>query len=429
MTANLMYKNLERIRIWLERETPHLASSLQPALSREDIKRIMGPRARHFRIPDEIVELYCWRNGQAEDVPFFGCLRFQPFEDAVAYGNLVGEYFDGSLPLMVFKELGYDAGYQVRCGPKKQKSVPVYRWEHGDEQIETLSLTDLVIAIAEGFEGGAFRPKCEGGFDTDEDLWNSILVGHHPQRLKAMNALLNRQWAELNADQLRDSFYDLVRIDHPETPALIHDYFGSSPDATALPFDAFYSVLSAGISINDEWTRDFALSFIFSNELRKRRAALSSLAWSWRGELSITAKHVDVLIDQIITRPASDSENRERAMLLGTSGDPRSIKALLHLLNENQPVARDVRIAALRALGRLHAVETKQTCLTIAQSDPDPGTRISAVRALVDLGFEDPPVEAAAKAYFREMLPRFGSISILKDESPTLMRWIDEVKK
>lgn len=389
----------------------------------------MGPKGAHFRIPDEVVELYCWRNGQAEDVPFFGCLRFQPFEDAVAYGNLVEEYFDGSYPLMVFQELGYDAGYQVRCGPKKQKSAPVYRWEHGDEQIETLSLSDLVTAIAEGFEGGAFRPKSEGGFDTDEDLWNSILVGHHPLRLKAMNALLNRQWAEFNADQLRDSFYDLVRIGHPETPALIRDYFGSSPDATALPFDAFYSVLSTGICIDDEWTRNFALSFIFSSDIRKRQAALNSLAWSWHGDLSITAKHVDALIDQIMTSPASDFENRERAMLLGISGDPRSIKALLHLLKDEQPVARDVRIAALRALGRLHAVEARQVSLTIAQSDPDPGTRINAIRALVDLGFEDAPVEAAAKAYFQEVLPHIGSTSVFKDLSPILIRWMEDTKK
>lgn len=431
MAPKQIREGLERIRIWLEREAPDLASSLQPALSPTEIKRVMGSKAARYRVPDEVMELYCWHNGQAGDLPFFNSLRFQPFEDAVAYGNLVEEYFNGTLPLMIFQELGYDAGYQVKCGPKRERNAPVYRWEHGDEQIEAQSLSDFVIAVAEGFEVGAFRSNHQGVLDTDEDLWNSILVKHHPDRLRATNALLSRHWADLDASQLGNAFYDLVRISHRETPALIREYL-TSADASPLPFDPFYSVLSAGMCIEDGWSRDFALSLIFCKDARKRSAALSMLAWSWRGELSIPAQHVDALIDQIMTSPASDFANRERAMLLGLSGEHRSTSAFLHLLNR-ESVARDVRIAALRALGRVGAVEAKQICLTIAQDDPDPGTRISAVRALVDLGFEDETVEAAAKAYFREVLNRSGNLSIFtqsgKDESPILIRWMEEVQE
>jgi HEAT repeat protein len=154
------------------------------------------------------------------------------------------------------------------------------------------------------------------------------------------------------------------------------------------------------------------------------------LAWSWRGELPLTAQHVDGLIDQIMTSPASDHSNRERAMLLGVSGDRRAVPALLRLINDPPADcgARDTRIAALRALGRLQAVETRQVCLTIAETDTDPGTRITAVRALLDLGFEDAPVEAAAKAYVREVLLPFGNLPE-QDEDPTLKRWIEEAKQ
>jgi hypothetical protein len=114
-------------------------------------------------------------------------------------------------------------------------------------------------------------------------------------------------------------------------------------------------------------------------------------------------------------------------MLLGVSGETRSVPALLRVIND-QFSSRDAKIAALCALGRLRAVETRQVCLVIAETDPDPGTRITAVRALVDLGFEDAPVEAAAKAYFREMLPQFGSLPMREETSP-LKRWMEEVKE
>ena len=194
--------------------------------------------------------------------------------------------------------------------------------------------------------------------------------------------------------------------------------------------DAFYAALSTGIAIQDEWTRDFALNLALSHDPRQMPAALTALAWSWRGDLSLSTEHVDRLVDMVLTGTISDHNNRERAMLLGISGDSRAIPALLGLIDgpSANSVARDTRIAALRALGRLKAIEARQVCLSVADSDPDPGTRISAVATLVDLGFEDASVEKAAKAYFREMLARFGSLS-LKNENSTLKQWMEEVKQ
>lgn len=430
MGENLMRENLERIRIWLERETPHLAASLQPGLSLAEMRNIMGAKSADYRMPEEVVELYEWRNGQAGNVPFFDVVRFQPFEDAVAYANLAEAYFDGGFPLMVFQELNYDAGYQFRCGPVEQKSAPAYRWMHGDERIETPSLEDLLSAVAEAFEGGAFRPNDLGELDTDEGVWNSILVRHHPDRVRGVNALLHRQWTELSGEQLRDAFYDLVLTNRTETAALVREYLCDSQDRPVWDFEAFHAALSVGIEIQDEWTRDRTVSLAFGQDPRVRRAALTSLAWSWRGELPLTAQHVDGLIDQIMTSPASDQDNRERAMLLGISGDRRAVPVLLRLINDPPADcgARDTRIAALRALGSLRAVGARQVCLTIAETDSDPGTRIAAVRSLLDLGFEDAPVEAAAKAYVREMLRRFGNLPE-HDETPTLKRWIEETRQ
>jgi hypothetical protein len=326
---------------------------------------------------------------------------------------------------MVFQDLDYDAGYQFRCGFTDQESAPAYRWDHGDERIGTSSLTDLLSAVAEAFESGAFRSKDLGGLNTDDKVWNAILLRNHPDRVRGVNALLHRQWSELNGEQLRGAFQDLVRINHSETAALVREYLSRELDQLVHDFETFYTSVSAGISIQDEWTRDFMLRLAFSDDSQIRQTALTSLAWSWRGELRLTAQHVDRLIN--MTRQPSDHNNRERAMLLGMSGDHRAVPALLRIIDD-QSGGRDARIAALRALGRLRAVEARQVCLTVAQTDSDPGTRISAVSALIDLGFEDEPVERAAKAYFREMLRQSGSVAT-QSESPTLKRWLEEAKR
>jgi hypothetical protein len=65
--------------------------------------------------------------------------------------------------------------------------------------------------------------------------------------------------------------------------------------------------------------------------------------------------------------------------------------------------------------------------LTIAGTDPDAGTRITAVRALLELGFEDAPVEAAAKEWIRGMLLSSANFDGV-DEPLTLKRWIAEVR-
>src|SRR5207249_1645029 len=132
--------------------------------------------------------------------------------------NLVEEYSDGEFPLMIFQELNYDAGYRFKCGAEERKHAPAYRWIHGEEQLETASLNDLLSAVAAALESGVFQPNDQGELNTDHDAWNAIIVLSHPERRRGINALLNRRWEELNGEQLRDAFYDLWRM-NLECPA------------------------------------------------------------------------------------------------------------------------------------------------------------------------------------------------------------------
>jgi hypothetical protein len=266
----------------------------------------MGKKATQYCIPEEVAELYAWRNGQSEYVPFFDVLRFQPFEDAVEYANLVEEYSDGEFPLMVFQELNYDAGYRFKCESKEQSKVPAFRWIHGDEQIETTSLYDLLSAVAEAFESGVFRLNDQRELDKDDDLWNAIVVRHHPDRIRAVNVVLNRQWPELSGKEVRNAFYDLWRMHHSETAALVREYLQDCAERGVQDLETHHAVLGTGIGIQDEWSRGYALSLIFSSNFRAQREALTLLAWRWRGELSITMEHVDGLVGQMRTGGITD---------------------------------------------------------------------------------------------------------------------------
>jgi hypothetical protein len=377
------------------------------------MKQIMGMKTAQYRIPEEVVELYAWRNGQSSCLPFFNGLRFQPFEDAVEYANIVEKYSDGEFPLMIFQEPNYDAGYRFKCGASERQQAPAYRWLHGDEQIETTSLSELLSAVAEAFESDVFRPNEHGELDTNDEGWNAVVVRHHPDRVRGVNALLDRRFTELNGEELRDAFYDLWRMHNQETAALVRQCLEGGRHWDSRDFDTFQAVLGTGIGVQDEWSRDFALGLAMSSDSRLRREALMLLAWRWRGNLPLSSKHIEGLINQIISSPVSDFDNRERAMLLERSGDRSAIPALLRLLdapdaaNEARGCGmRDTRIAALRALGRLQAVEARQVCLTVA---------------------EDASVEAAAKQWIRETLRISGNLDG-HGEPPMLRRWIEQVK-
>jgi len=207
---------------------------------------------------------------------------------------------------------------------------------------------------------------------------------------------------------------------------LIRESLEENSNLAEQDFDRFHCAFSSGIAIGDVWTRDFALRLIFSQSAVAHHAALLALACSWQGALILSSQHVDALVSQTMVDPQSDSRNRERAMLLGVAGDRRAIPALVRLLAECE--SRDVAVASARALARLRAVEAQPLLLAIAQHTNDLGTRITAIRALVDLGFQDEAVGRAAKLYYRQMVQSFGKRSDSED-SDILQRWRDEAER
>jgi hypothetical protein len=74
---------LERILTWLQNNKPDYASSLQDGLTRSEID--IKSRELPFHLPQEIYELFQWRNGSQEELfaPFEPTLSFISLENAI----------------------------------------------------------------------------------------------------------------------------------------------------------------------------------------------------------------------------------------------------------------------------------------------------------------------------------------------------------
>ena len=65
---SLLTESLEQILIQLEQKDPEIAASLQPGLTREEIDEIV--KYLPFKLPEEVYELYQWRNGISGRIGF-----------------------------------------------------------------------------------------------------------------------------------------------------------------------------------------------------------------------------------------------------------------------------------------------------------------------------------------------------------------------
>ncbi|MBA3921472.1 MAG: hypothetical protein H0X31_07160 [Nostocaceae cyanobacterium] len=61
-------EGLERISLWLKKNRPDIASQLRPGLSREEIDA--EAHILPFKLPEEIYELYQWRDGSSDNFLF-----------------------------------------------------------------------------------------------------------------------------------------------------------------------------------------------------------------------------------------------------------------------------------------------------------------------------------------------------------------------
>ena len=171
---------LEKIMNWLSEHQPEYAASFLPGLKFEEIQAVEAELG--FKLPEEIYELYQWRNGTEEDAKAlcFPTIQFLPLSRAIECSqgcnehilevkNLIeeSEWYETS-PLFIFIEDNCDlcgipiVDYQI------EKSPVVVLGEGYMPDILYTSLTDMMLTLAECYETNAYYLNKNGYVNENE---------------------------------------------------------------------------------------------------------------------------------------------------------------------------------------------------------------------------------------------------------------------
>ncbi|PSF33624.1 SMI1/KNR4 family protein [Aphanothece hegewaldii CCALA 016] len=164
---------LERIIEWLRQHQPEYANSFKPGLKSDEIKA--AEEELGFTLPEEIYELYQWRNGStlATEALFFPNIHFLPLDQARNTTREVISYPDDwfwyeGYPLFVFLMYESDV-FAIPLKSNQQKNLPVvYIPEGGEQIVYYTSLTDMMLTLAECYETGTHYIDEQGYICDDE---------------------------------------------------------------------------------------------------------------------------------------------------------------------------------------------------------------------------------------------------------------------
>ena len=184
---------LNRIMNWLEEHQPEYAASFLPGLSRQEIDEVIAS-SLNLCIPEEIYELYQWRNGRSvepiidTDIPTFEIYNFLPLKEALEPdlidiinlspfdGGFLTEKYKGKT---LFPFLGYldPVTYAVVVSDKQEKSYPVVSLGNEDEEpcAYYTSITSMISMCAEAYETGAYYIGNEGWICVEHSKLTEIL--------------------------------------------------------------------------------------------------------------------------------------------------------------------------------------------------------------------------------------------------------------
>lgn len=173
-------KALERNMNWLKEHQPEYANSFLPGLERNEIQAVEEELG--FKLPEEIYELYQWRNETEEDAKTlsFPTMQFLPLSRAIEYsqgwnGYILEEeivveeskWYEIS-PLFVFIQDNCNF-----CGiplvDRQREKLPVCFLGEGQmPDIFYTSLTDMMLTLAECYETEAYYLNKKGYVCEDE---------------------------------------------------------------------------------------------------------------------------------------------------------------------------------------------------------------------------------------------------------------------
>jgi hypothetical protein len=175
---------LERILVWLQNNNLDYASSLQDGLTRLEID--IKSQELPFRLPEEIYELFQWRNGSQEELyaPFSPTLSFLSLENAVEIADwysdepdLGGKRYKGK---MLFPFTGAQKTFYAVVINSETEDAQVALTDTEDDrtQLVSLSVNRFLITALECLETLPFD-LCNS--DENYKIVAEIARKHNPE--------------------------------------------------------------------------------------------------------------------------------------------------------------------------------------------------------------------------------------------------------
>jgi hypothetical protein len=164
---------LDQILEWHTKLSSPLSKYLQPGLSVDEIRRKIA--VLPFKMPEEFIELYVWRNGtparNRDWVSLIEFHRFLSLEEAIETFQdsypIMKEFYEKTDWIMTFED-GSGDGYGISAIEKDTAAAPVvFLFEGEGINIVFESLTQMMKTMVASFEAGVFTMGSDGDLATD----------------------------------------------------------------------------------------------------------------------------------------------------------------------------------------------------------------------------------------------------------------------
>lgn len=153
---------LDRLLVWLQQHSPDAVSNFSPGLALSEITVKLNQLP--FRVPEEVYELYQWRNGNPYDGVFV-YHRLLDLDSALECAATINDSYwleireqDGT-PQHLLPLFDFDGEYfAVPGSDTSAPHSPVFHigCDDGSLSLAFTSLTNMMLAIAECYETGIY---------------------------------------------------------------------------------------------------------------------------------------------------------------------------------------------------------------------------------------------------------------------------------
>ncbi len=395
---------LERIIGWYGRHLPDIADSFLPGLSDNEIQEHLNDTG--ISLPEEIYELYRWRNGTTEEVGSIGIvfptMSLLPLEESLErYNELIQISYalDDNDPIKfegdrLFPFLESDGDYLAVPVAKESKISSRILWipsELTDIRLMYSSLTSMMLTLAECYDVGAYYLNDEGLIEGIDERVAEVVRKHNAdineeilaqaqslltQEITLTREVTSRLFNTLGAltrfkdpraiDLLVDTLYAHIHSTDQKSERICFEItmvLGYWYDPRVVPplilalnssSNAFQfgAVRSLSNLCEEGHHSELLISQLREEAVQPLIEALRNDDNSIRTHAAAALKDLGV-IDEVIEALAHDDSlvRQKLVWVLGETKDPRAVESLTRLLED--PILA-VRRAAQKALSKLN---------------------------------------------------------------------------